>query len=125
MGRVSNADLAPVLELEHLMPTAAIQRDRIRPWRLAALLVSETTPLMAASRYSGFVAVWSMAASCDAWLAHRMAMAGSSHRIGGGPKKALLILSMCHKEAFALQVFGTARKRTYHTLEQNRGRHKK
>ena len=75
MGRVSNADLAPVLELEHLLPTADIQRDRIRPWRLAALLVSETTPLMAASRYSGFVAVWSMAASCDAWLAHRM-----SHR---------------------------------------------
>ena len=52
MGRVSNADLAPVLELEHLLPTADIQRDRIRPWRLAALLVSETTPLMAAS-YSG------------------------------------------------------------------------
>ena len=52
MGRESNADLAPALELEHLMPTAAIQRDRIRPWRLAALLVSETTPLMAASRYA-------------------------------------------------------------------------
>lgn len=51
MGRESNADLEPELKLVHLVSTAAIQRDRIRPWCLAALLVSEATPLMAASRY--------------------------------------------------------------------------
>lgn len=44
MGRESNAEL----ELERLVLIPAIQRDRTRPWRLAALLVREATVLATA-----------------------------------------------------------------------------
>ena len=79
MGRESNADLEPELKLVHLVSTAAIQRDRIRPWCLAALLVSETTPLMAASRYIATTV------AC-LWPAHHIRMRWPAPPIGGGEK---------------------------------------